>query len=604
MIDPTLQLLLAGLLLWLSIVVVTLLELHYGLEGGVWCSRCHRVAVRQPHDCARSTQLQAAGETVTFTPAVQLTAKASVETRTISGLVIPWNQYGDTNVGRLMATQGSVRLPDDPTRLKLRLEHDGPVIGYATQATATAEGIRASFHVPPNDPALPLAERHGDRALQAASDHLMDAFSVELSQLQLNGDSITDSYLPAVALLPVPAFANARVDSVTAALTTTPPQKGTTMTDEQRARLRELLAMNSRNSDQENEYQQLLQLAAQEAAGDQAPADQPPAPADQGASGQLAAAASVPDLSAGAGGQLATAPAGLQVLGGQRPRPLSDLYAAMTRVARGESRPQVEAALTSITQTANVYTTQDEYAGQLWQALDYTRRFVPLLRQSDLRSYKGNGWKWGVAPAVAAYAGDKAAVPSNSPTTANVPWTASRLAGAHDLDRKFRDFGDDEFFQAYYEAMTLSYAMLSDQAARDFIIASATAGAAVTGGLLVGVAKVAARLNVAVNDSGVDYVLVNDQDKIGLLSVTSASVPAFLEDFVGIKPGQFIGTPSVPAGTIIVGNRNAGEFKELPGSPIRAEVVDMVNGGIDGGVFGYYATLLNMPTAIQKAAWT
>jgi hypothetical protein len=209
-----------------------------------------------------------------------------------------------------------------------------------------------------------------------------------------------------------------------------------------------------------------------------------------------------------------------------------------------------------------------------------------------------------VAPAVAAYAGDKAAVPSNSPTTVNVPWTASRLAGAHDLDRKFRDFSDDEFFQAYYEAMTLSYAMLSDQAARDFVIASATAGAAVTGGLLTSVAKVAARLNVAVNDAGVDYVLVNDQDKIGLLSVAASSVPAFLDDFVGIKPGQFIGTPAVAAGTIIVGNKNAGQFKELGGVPIRAEAVDMTNAGIDGGVFGYYATILNMPTAIQKAAWT
>jgi hypothetical protein len=115
--------------------------------------------------------------------------------------------------------------------------------------------------------------------------------------------------------------------------------------------------------------------------------------------------------------------------------------------------------------------------------------------------------------------------------------------------------------------MTLSYAMLSDQAARDFIIASATAGTAVTGGLLVSVAKVAARLNVAINDAGVDYVLVNDQDKIGLLSTTAASVPAFLEDFVNIKPGAFIGTTAVAAGTIIVGNKNAGEFKELPGLP-------------------------------------
>lgn len=576
---------------------------------GTWCTRCHSVIIREPHRCERSSvRLNAAGPTVAFAPAgVALVARATPASRTISGLVIPFEEYGDTSVGRVIAGVGSIRIPDDLTRVKLVDMHQTPPrpIGYATQASTTSAGISMTFHVPETP--------EGDRALLEASEHLSDAFSVELSQLQLDGDRITDSELNAVALLPVPAFANARVASVTAALST-PPQEGNPMTEEQRARLRELLAMTSRTAEQEQELQQLMQVAAQDAVAD-APAA--PAPADQ----TQAAAGGTPDLVAaltqalqaaqvhpvsfpGNQGGMATAPAGLTVLGGNQPRPLTDLYAAMTRVFRGESRPQLEAALTSITQTANVYTTQDEYAGQLWQALDYTRRFTQLLKPGDLRSYKGNGWKWGVAPTVAAYAGDKAAVPSNSPTTVNVPWTASRLAGAHDIDRKFRDFGDDEFFQAYYEAMTLSYAMLSDQAARDFIIASATAGAAVTGGLLTGVAKVAARLNAAINDAGVDYVLVNDQDKIGLLSVTSANVPAFLEDFVGIAPGKFIGTPAVPAGTIIVGNRNAGQFKELPGSPIRAEVVDMVNGGIDGGVFGYYATLLNMPTAIQKAAWT
>lgn len=538
-------------------------------------------------------QLRAAGETVAFAPAaVQLVAKATPATRTIQGLVLPWEQYGETSVGRVIAGQGSVRLPDDLTRVKLVDYHQDPprAVGYATQAQLSAEGIHMTFHVPETP--------GGDTALLEASQHLRDAFSVELSQLQLSGDRITDSMLNAVALLPVPAFSDARVASVTAALNPQPAQEGTTMTEEQRARLRELLAMNARTPEQEQEYQGLLQLAAQDAT-----AETPPAAPEQQAAAASSTTQLVPAAPAVAAG-FAAAPVGMSASHHQDQRPLSDLYAAMARVARGESKPGLEAALTSITQGSNAFTTQDQYAGQLWQALNYNRRFINMLTTGELRSYKGNGWKWGVAPAVAAYAGDKAAVPSNAPTTVNVPWTASRLAGAHDLDRKFRDFGDDEFFQAYYEAMTLSYAMLSDQAARDFVIASATAGAAVTGGLLTSIAKVAARLNAAINDAGVDYVLVNDQDKIGLLSVTAASVPAFLEDFVGIKPGQFIGTPSVAAGTVIVGNRNAGQFLELPGVPIRAEVVDMVNGGVDGGVFGYYATVLNMPTAIQKAAWT
>jgi hypothetical protein len=601
------DLLLTAALLWVVIVVLALLELDW--RPATWCSQCHRVAIRVPHDCTRQT-LRASADRLAFMPeAVQLTARANTETRTISGLVIPWEEYGDTSVGRVIAGNGSIRIPDDLTRVKLVDQHQAPprVIGYGTQAQVTAEGISMSFHVPETP--------EGDRALMEASAHLSDAFSVELSQLQLQGDRITDSLLTAVALLGVPAFANARVASVTAANNPQPTQEGTTMTEEQRARLRELLAMNARTPEQEQEYQQLVALAAADTQTPAQPADSQPAAAagvtDLAAAmlPQVMAAMQQAMTQAGPGdprlqAAMATTPAGLSGTGLPAQRPLSDLYAATARVFQGQSKPDMEAALSNITQGSNPYVTQDEYAGQLWQALDYTRRFTSLLKSGDLKSYKGNGWKWGVAPAVAAYAGDKAPVPSNSPTTVNVPWTASRLAGAHDIDRKYRDFGDEEFFQAYYEAMTLSYAILSDQAARDFIIASATAGAAVTGGLLTSVAKVVARLNVAINDAGADYVLVNDQDKIGLLSVTAASVPAFLEDFVGIKPGQFIGTSAVPAGTIIAGNRNAGQFKELSGVPIRAEVVDMVNGGVDGGVFGYYATILNMPTAIQKAAWT
>lgn len=550
----------------------------------------------------KPSSLQADCATMAWSPELQAGATVDVEARTITGLVIPWEEYGDTSVGRVIAGAGSVRVPDDLSRVKLVDQHQVPprAIGYGLTAGQSSQGITMGFRIGRTP--------EGDRALLEASEHLSDAFSVELSQLQLQGDRITDSYLGSVALLPVPAFASARVASVTAALSsTTPTQEGNTMTEEQRARLQELLALSARTPEQETEYQTLAQLAVQaQVATTTEPPPAQPAQAAAGANPELVAQL----VQLMTGQAPAQVPAGLQA--GQAPalsaapRPLQDLYAAAARTFRGESRPQLEAALSDITQSANAFTTQDQYAGQLWQALSYTRIFTNLLKGGDgiLRSYKGNGWKWGVAPAVAAYAGDKAAVPSNSPTTTNVPWTASRLAGAHDIDRKFRDFGDEEFIQAYYEAMTLSYAMLSDNAARDFVVASATAGAAVTGGLLVGAAKVAGRLMAATNNIPPDYVLVNDQDKIGLLSVTAASVPAFLADFLNIQPNQFIGTTAVPAGTVIAGNYNAGEFKELPGSPIRVELVNQVNAGIDGGVFGYYATILNMPTAIQKAAWT
>jgi hypothetical protein len=599
-----------AILLWVALLASMAFHPFY-------CRSCRRVAIRPDHDCSRST-LYAAAQSLTFTAAPELTA-ASVNpsARTISGLVIPWGEYGDTSVGRVIArSAAAVRIPDDLTRVKLvatspsdHFAGQRTVVGYATAAQATEQGLHMTFSVGRTP--------EGDRALLEASEHLADAFSVELSQLQLNGDEIADSLLSAVAQLGVPAFASARVTSVTAAQQS-PTQEGTTMTEEQRKRLQELLGMNQRTPEQEQEFQTLTQLAVQEAAqGSSQQQDTPPA--DQ-APQQAAAGASTTQLAtvpSGAGpllhqpqvtqlqvqqGLLAAAPAGLQAGAPRQQRPLRDLYAATARYLSGQSRPELEAALADITQGANTWVSPDQYAGQLWSGIDYTRRWVQLMASGELTSYKGTGWRWVTPPEVADYAGDKAAVPSNAVETEDAPWVAARLAGAHDLDRKFVDFSDTEFIQAYYHAMTMSYARKSDAKARAFLIAQATAGAAIVGNLLRAAAEVAQRVEDATDGATADWVMVNNADKLALLDMTDADVPAFLE-LLGITPDKFLGTPDVPAGTVVAGNRNASEFKELPGSPIRVETVNIVNGGVDGGVFGYYATLLHDAAGIQKATF-
>jgi hypothetical protein len=601
--EPTIHLLLAGLLLWASVVLVSILE----LELATWCSSCHRVVIRTPHDCTRSTLRAAAHSGTLFAADPQLTA-ASVDpvARTISGIVIPWNEYGNPSVGRVLArSAAAVRVPQVLSRVKLVDYHQDPprAVGYGLQAQATDQGLHMTYSVGRTP--------EGDRALLEASEHLADAFSVELTDLQLNGDEIADSLLSAVALLGVPAFASARVLSVTAAQQPS-TQEGTTMTEEQRKRLQELLGMNQRTPEQEQEFQTLTQLAVQEAA--QAAPEQAPQSTDQ-APQQAAAGASsaqlqpagpllqLPQVSALQVQQgLAVAPTGLQAGAPRQQRPLSDLYAATARVLSGQSRPDMEAALADITQGANAWVSPDQYAGQLWSGIDYTRRWVQLMASGQLTSYKGTGWRWVTPPEVDDYAGDKAPVPSNAVETEDAPWVAARLAGAHDMDRKFVDFSDTEFIQAYFHAMTMSYARKSDAKARAFLIAQATAGAAIVGDLLRAAAEVAQRVEDATDGATADWVMVNNADKLALLDMTDSDVPAFL-DLLGITPDKFLGTPDVPAGTVVAGNRNAAEFKELPGSPIRVETVNIVNGGVHGGVYGYYATMLHDASGIQKATY-
>lgn len=377
------------------------------------------------------------------------------------------------------------------------------------------------------------------------------------------------------------------------------------LTDEQIARLIELRAMNTRSPEEETEYQELAELAIAELTTAEEPEETPAPPA-----AAPAAAASAPPVAVAAARTSRRRAASMP--GGGAPirstpgdgSELTAAFEAMARVGQGKSRIQLEAALANITSTANIWTSQNEYGGQLWSGLEYKRIWVDLMTPGTLKSYKGTAWRWVVKPAVGDYAGDKAAVPSNSPTTIEVPWTAARLAGAHDLDRKFQDFGDTEYIAAYFAAMTESYARQSDAKAIAFIQASRTAPVAAGVGFFRAMATAAANLETAVGDgTKPDYILVNPADKLSLIGMTNQQLPAYLELF-GITMDKIRSSSAVPALSVTAGVKQATTFKELPSSPIRAEAIDMANGGIDGGVFGYYATLLNYQGGIQSATFT
>lgn len=386
----------------------------------------------------------------------------------------------------------------------------------------------------------------GDNALLEASERTRDAFSVELIDLEVDDHgTVTKATLSAVAQVAVPAFSDARVQAPTAAVAS---QTSSTRVIPRRAV-------------------------------------------------QGTAMATVPAMLVASATNTGTVTA---------ERPLEDLYAALHRVVTGQSSPSMEAALADIINT-NVYATvgQDSYVGQLWGNLGYKRRFVPLLRPGTLTSWKVKGWKWGVKPEVDDYAGDKTAIPSNSPTVLPAETSAARLAGGHDLDRKFKDFGDTEFIQAYLEAMTESYARKSDAKARAFITAAASDGGATDAGANVLAAALLAGDVLEDNTDGQtpDWILVNRLDRRALLDVNAHDVPAFLEQ-LNVKPEQFIPSKDILQGTVIAGVKAAGTFYELGGAPIRVEALDVARGGIDEALFGYWATLLHDSKGIVKTTIT
>lgn len=506
--------------------------------------------------------------------------------RTIAGMLVPYGPVGHTSAGPLTVRAGAIRLPEDLSRVKLLREergHDRVVpIGHLVSAEDRADGLYGVFQVGSTPDA--------DAAVVEASERLRDAFSVELHDVQTaEGGAVTAADLTAAVLVATPAFADARVVDVAASRTPEPPAGDTGAPAG----------------------------ATEPGAGvsdapltDDAPAPEPDDPDDagDGTNDDPQEEPTMPTSTAAtAAGVTASAPAGVPAgqTGGSvsTVQSMADVYATMAALHTSRATPEVSAALSDITMSANVATQPPQYVGELWDGVAYQRRIVPLLASGRLTSNKVTGWRWSVAPEVDDWAGDKAEVPSNAATTEAVETTAQRLAGAHDIDRAMRDFGNTEYFAAYYRAMAESYAKKSDARAAEAIAAAAQASTVPSGSGLVD--QIVAGALAMPEDVTPTFILIA-RDLLGeAFGLTRDTVPALLAmtlglDGTGAVDGVRIASHSaVPSGTVIVGARQAMTFYELPGSPIRVGAVDLVNGGVDEGVFGYYATIANHAAALQ-----
>lgn len=283
---------------------------------------------------------------------------------------------------------------------------------------------------------------------------------------------------------------------------------------------------------------------------------------------------------------------------GAGPKAEESLPAVLAQLAEVGSGRAVEAALSDLKLSSNISTIPPTWVGELWAGQPYERQIIPLFGRADLRGPKVQGWRWKVAPAVAAYAGDKGAVASNAATTEAYETSAKRLAGAHDIDRALYDFGDSDYWAAYWRAMAASYALQSDLTVLSDVTTAATKTTSTANpfeAFVDGCLAVAAAAN-----TGPTFAIAAPDVYKKMLTVTAQNTPAFASGTFGFIFPAFMGmNASIPAGKVLVGHRNAVTVRELAGSPIRAEVANIANGGIDAGVFGYVATEVHMPTALQ-----
>lgn len=298
---------------------------------------------------------------------------------------------------------------------------------------------------------------------------------------------------------------------------------------------------------------------------------------------------------------------------------INALFAARTAGDAGRLAPYIAStnevglfALTDVTyDTAGASAfTQAAWLGELWRATPDVRTFIPSVGSQALTDLKMTGFTLDVGEdAIDTWAGNKAAIPSDDVTFDSAEFVAQRFAGGNDLAREYWDFNKTQVIEAYVRKMVELYQRKSDAYALTQTLAGATTGTpgTVPSGADAGMTAVI-DLALAVQAAGgtPNVVRVAPDLYRSMLLQLDGNQFAYLAASFGLPSGDAAGLDirsdaRLAASQVLVADRNGIGVWELPGSPIRVDAVNIANGGIDKGFFGYIAAGVIDSSVVLKA---
>jgi hypothetical protein len=465
---------------------------------------------------------------------------ADLDARVLSGVALPYGAEGRTSAGTVIVDAGAVTIPADLKRIKLFRDHGRTApVGYATAADDGPAALSMSFRA--------AATPDGDTALLEAAEGVRDALSVELDDVQISAGHVTAATLEAVALVAIPAFADARLKAAD-----TPPRKENPMT------------------------------APDPTPEPPAPVDSPPSPVpapeppEQRLNASLSASARVPSFTA-AVARIRDALNGATDAGA--------INAALTDVV-----PANDGGKGFL---------RDQWLGEIWQPLAAQRHYIPAIQSATLTGMRVYGWKWTTTPQVGIYAGNKTPIPSNAVKIDPAEATAYRLAGGWDVDRIYSDLASPGFLEALFQAATVDCAAKTEAHVAATLMAGATdLGTAAT--LTEALTLIGAQL--APFGLTPSFIALASDVFAAYSELTTAQVPWWLASTSNVSLATGTGSvggqtifcdPNLAAGTVLAGARQAATYYQAPGSPLRITAVNVPNGGIDIAVFLYAAEMIN-----------
>lgn len=512
------------------------------------------------------------------------TLEASHEDRIATALLLPYGEEAVSNIGRVTIDPGTIEIPADLLGMGLNFDHQREqVAGALERVTDTPQGLVAQFRYA-NTPA-------GDAALAEARDPngKRRSVSAEVADLVIRAGRSISGRLFGAAQTERGAFPSATllataVDTPNPTTTT----EGVTMTTTAPA------APAAPEAPAAPDLATLLAQAQPPAAPAPAPAA-PVLPAHP-----LAAHAPSTLLAQQPIGQPAAEKVGLALF--------TDLLSAAHTTGDTGLFAALKDVKVSGANTLGAASAQPEYLGELWQGRRFARKIIPLLSSGALRALTAKGWRWVIPPEVDEWAGNKTDIHSVAPTAEQVDFAMQRFAGGNDIAREFIDFGMTEEIASYLRGLADSYARKTDAWALAQIRAGATV---VAPGEIVpdtnsGMVKLIRGALAVINaDASPSFAIMNMPEYEQFLYTKKNDVLAYLEMALGLEEGKLASFKIVPdarldAGEVIVGDRQAAYFDELPGSPIRVSAIDLLKGGVDEALFGYVRYRNEYPAGIVK----
>tara|TARA_R110000751_G_scaffold218440_1_gene321379 strand:- start:4539 stop:6206 length:1668 start_codon:yes stop_codon:yes gene_type:complete len=549
--------------------------------------------------------------TTTYIEAGNLTA--SLADRIVTGLLLPFGEVGRTNIGKFAIDgPGIIDIPNDVTVLQANLEHDQmePVARILT-ATETPSGIVATFKVGENP--------EGDALLAEIEEGKvtgkLKALSAEVKNVVIKAGKAVSGVLTGAAFVNTGAFPGARVmaadtvDDETIAEVDQAIEEVDTTTD-----AGVIETIQDEYTDENGDIWTRIITRTKVVDGDVVTIDEHVELTPMAAETQPEQTTEEPPVDAPLNARVPeTLKASATTVERKAEASVSEVFNMISQ-ARQTGDRRLMAALEDVAISGSgavgTATVVPQYVGELWNGRRFTRKVIPNLASAPLTSTTVTGWRFTTQPAVAAWAGNKADVPSNAPVAESYSVALQRFAGAWDIAREFVDFNQTDVLEAMMGYAVDSYAKQSDNYVLTQALTAVGAGTAV-GTIPTGIAEslvklVRGSLNVITQADALPtfaIVATDVYEELALIQTNNAL--EFLSMSLNLEGGDMEGFKIVPhasldAGDVLVGARDAITVMELAGSPIRVNALDIAKGGVDEAVFGYVAARIDSTDGLSR----